>query len=114
MLPGNFEISARKTYGHISDGMICSERELGMSDEHAGILVLNEKYDVDALPGIGEDLVEFLGLGEELLEINVTPDRGYCFSMRGVARNTHSTEQFTDPALPQNTTKPLRSPTTVS
>lgn len=104
VLPGNFEISARKTYGHISDGMICSERELGMSDEHAGILVLNEKYDVDTLPGIGEDLVEFLGLGEELLEINVTPDRGYCFSMRGVAREySHSTgAKFTDPALPQN------------
>ncbi|MDO5049929.1 MAG: phenylalanine--tRNA ligase subunit beta [Actinomycetaceae bacterium] len=104
VLPGDFEISARKTYGHISDGMICSERELGLSDEHAGIIVLNEKYDADKIPAVGEDLIEFLGLGEELLEINVTPDRGYCFSMRGVAREySHSTgAAFTDPGLEQN------------
>ncbi|EEH63517.1 phenylalanine--tRNA ligase, beta subunit [Gleimia coleocanis DSM 15436] len=104
VLPGNFEIATRKTYGHISDGMICSERELGFSDEHNGIIVLNEKFAEDELPGIGEDLIEFLGLGQELLEINVTPDRGYCFSMRGIAREySHSTgAKFTDPGLAKN------------
>lgn len=104
VLPGNFEISARKTYGHISDGMICSERELGMSDEHEGIIVLTEKFDETDIPPVGESLIEFLGLGEELLEINVTPDRGYCFSMRGVAREySHSTgTDFTDPGLPSS------------
>ena len=45
MLPGGFEISARKTYGHVSDGMICSGRELGISDEHDGILVLDPALD---------------------------------------------------------------------
>lgn len=104
VLPGNFEIATRKTYGHISDGMICSERELGFSDEHNGIIVLNEKFDVNELPAVGEDLIEFLGLGQELLEINVTPDRGYCFSMRGIAREySHSTgANFTDPGLVEN------------
>ncbi|MDO5722167.1 MAG: phenylalanine--tRNA ligase subunit beta [Actinomycetaceae bacterium] len=101
-LPGGFEISARKTYGHISDGMICSERELGLSEEHDGIIVLTENYPDREIPAVGEDLIEFLGLGQELLEINVTPDRGYCFSMRGVAREySHSTgAAFTDPGLP--------------
>lgn len=103
-LPGGFQIAARKTYGHISDGMICSERELGLSDEHNGIIVLTDKYPADQIPAVGEDLIEFLGLGQELLEINVTPDRGYCFSMRGVAREySHSTgAAFTDPGLAEN------------
>lgn len=102
VLPGGFEIAARKTYGHISDGMICSERELGLSQEHDGIIVLTENYPGRELPEVGEDLIEFLGLGQELLEINVTPDRGYCFSMRGVAREySHSTgAAYTDPGLP--------------
>ncbi|MDO5729840.1 MAG: phenylalanine--tRNA ligase subunit beta [Actinomycetaceae bacterium] len=113
VLPGDFEISARKTYGHISDGMICSERELGMSDEHAGIIVLTEMFDEADIPPVGESLIEFLGLGEELLEINVTPDRGYCFSMRGVAREySHSTgTQFTDPGLPASLCHGIPEPT---
>ena len=78
-LPGGFTITARETYGHVSDGMICSERELGISDEHAGILVL---------PGgeIGSDAKAYLGMGDEVLDIAVTPDRGYALSMRGIAR----------------------------
>ncbi len=97
-LPGDFQIAARKTYGHWSDGMICSERELGLGEDHDGIIVLNERYD--SFPAPGEPVAEFLGLRGELLEINVTPDRGYCFSMRGVAREySHSTgATFVDPA----------------
>ncbi len=107
VLPGPFAIAARKTYGHVSDGMICSVRELGIGEEHDGILVLDDAalarfgiLEVDAVPGA--DALPLLALGEEVLEINVTPDRGYCFSMRGVAREySHSTgAAFTDRGLP--------------
>jgi len=100
VLPGPFPIASRKTYGHVSDGMICSARELGLGEDHSGIIVLAD-LGIDA--PVGTDARELLGLGEEVLEINVTPDRGYCFSMRGVARElAHSTgAAFTDPALPE-------------
>jgi phenylalanyl-tRNA synthetase beta chain len=81
VLPGDFTISARKTYGHTSDGMICSARELGLGDEHSGILVLPSGT---AQPG--DDAVELLGLDDTVLEITPTPDRGYAFSVRGLAR----------------------------
>ena len=81
VLPGDFRIAARKTYGHVSDGMICSARELGLGDDHAGILVLDE-------PGLvpGADAAPVLFLREEVLDVAVTPDRGYCMSIRGLAR----------------------------
>ncbi|QJC21862.1 phenylalanine--tRNA ligase subunit beta [Arcanobacterium buesumense] len=107
VLPGNFAIAARKTYGHISDGMICSARELGLGEDHDGIIVLahdDDEAEKIGLPGVGEDVLAYLGLATETLEINVTPDRGYCFSMRGVAREySHSTgAKFTDPGLLEN------------
>ena len=86
ILPGPFPISARKTYGHISDGMICSERELRLGDDHDGIMVLDRIFPADELPEPGTDLIPLLGLGEEVVEVNVTPDRGYCFAVRGLAR----------------------------
>ena len=108
VLPGDFRISARKTYGHVSDGMICSQSELGIGegpDAESGIIVLDRWLaangrDGEKPPAPGTDAIALLGLGEEVLEINVTPDRGYCFSMRGVAREySHSTGAcFTDPA----------------
>ena len=101
VLPGPFEIAARKTYGHISDGMMCSARELGLGEDHNGIIVLQRDFPDADLPAVGQSVISFLGLGEEVLEINVTPDRGYCFSMRGVAREfSHSTGLvFRDPGL---------------
>ena len=96
VLPGPFEISARKTYGHVSDGMIASQRELGLGDDHEGIIVLSD-LGLDAEPGT--NAVELLGLNDAAVEINVTPDRGYAFSLRGVAREfAHATGQtFEDP-----------------
>ncbi|WP_166982107.1 phenylalanine--tRNA ligase subunit beta [Paramicrobacterium fandaimingii] len=97
VLPGPFPIAARKTYGHVSDGMIASPRELGMGDDHDGILTV-KSLGLD--PEVGTDAVALLGLDDTAIEINVTPDRGYAFSMRGVAREfSHSTgARFSDPA----------------
>jgi phenylalanyl-tRNA synthetase beta chain len=99
VLPGPFPIAARKTYGHTSDGMIASARELGLGDEHDGILRL-AALGLDDAP-IGADAIPLLGLDDAAIEINVTPDRGYAFSIRGVAREySHSTgATFRDPAL---------------
>lgn len=101
LLPGDFKIAARKTYGHISDGMICSAAELGFPDDGKhGIIVLDERYPEGEVPAPGTDALALLGLDDEVVEINVTPDRGYCFSMRGVAREySHSTGgAYQDPA----------------
>jgi phenylalanyl-tRNA synthetase beta chain len=81
VLPGGFAISARKTYGHISDGMICSTRELGIGDDHTGILVLPPESATT-----GDDPLGLLGMDDAVLDIAVTTDRGYCLSIRGVAR----------------------------
>lgn len=83
VLPGPFPISARKTYGHVSDGMIASARELGLGDEHDGILRL-ASLGLD--PEVGTDAIALLGLDDFAVEVNVTPDRGYAFSIRGIAR----------------------------
>lgn len=88
-LPGTFlpamgfEIGSRKTYGHVSDGMICSTAELGLPGDADGILVLEPGL---ADPGTGA--VELLGLNQETLDLEVNPDRGYAWSLRGVARDT--------------------------
>lgn len=96
VLPGPFPIAARKTYGHVSDGMIASARELGFGDDHEGILRL-ATLGVDA--PVGTDAIALLGLDDAAVEINVTPDRGYAFSIRGVAREyAHATGgRFRDP-----------------
>ncbi|GAC1332640.1 MAG: phenylalanine--tRNA ligase subunit beta [Mycobacteriales bacterium] len=95
VLPGGFTISARETYGRLSDGMMASGRELGLSDDHSGILVL------DAGAPVGADAVEVLELRDDVLDIAVTPDRGYCLSVRGVAREaaTACGVAFRDPGL---------------
>jgi phenylalanyl-tRNA synthetase beta chain len=99
VLPGGFEISARKTYGHVSAGMICSARELGLGDDHSGIIVL----PADA-PAPGTDarevLRDLLGLGEEVIEFEINPDRAYALSLRGIAREAALgfDVPFSDPA----------------
>ncbi|MFJ3902624.1 phenylalanine--tRNA ligase subunit beta [Streptomyces sp. NPDC090025] len=83
VLPGDFRIAERKTYGRVSRGMICSGDELGMGNDGTdGIIVLPPEHE------IGLDATVLLELYDEVLDIAVTPDRGYCLSMRGVARET--------------------------
>ena len=98
VLPGGFAISARKTYGHVSDGMIASARELSLGEDHDGIIVLS-RLGLD--PSVGDDARALLGLADSAVEINVTPDRGYAFSIRGVGREyAHATgASFSDPAF---------------
>ncbi|MEF2976486.1 phenylalanine--tRNA ligase subunit beta [Subtercola sp. YIM 133946] len=97
VLPGGFAIAARKTYGHVSDGMIASARELGLGDDHDGILRL-ATLGLD--PEVGTDALALLSLDDAAVEVNVTPDRGYAFSIRGIAREyAHATGAvFRDPA----------------
>ncbi|MER5788325.1 phenylalanine--tRNA ligase subunit beta [Streptomyces sp. NPDC001980] len=81
VLPGDFAIAARKTYGRTSHGMICSSGELGMGDDGShGIIVLPPETEV------GKDAIELLELVDEVLDIAVTANRGDCLSLRGVAR----------------------------
>ncbi|GAB3194867.1 phenylalanine--tRNA ligase subunit beta [Nocardioides hungaricus] len=81
VLPGDFRIEARKTYGHVSAGMICSARELGLGEDHEGIIVL----PADAGQP-GDDAFDVLGLREEVIEFEINPDRAYALSLRGIAR----------------------------
>ena len=81
VLPGEFKITSRKTYGRVSDGMIASARELGIGEDQEGILELPAG---SADPG--QDAAELVGLDDTVIELAITPDRGYCFSVRGLAR----------------------------
>ena len=100
VLPGDFAIGARETYGRISAGMLCSEAELGLTAQSSGIIAMADSVLDDADVAIGADARAFLGLDDELFEVNVTPDRGYALSVRGLAREICSAfdVEFADPA----------------
>ncbi|PYM90729.1 MAG: phenylalanine--tRNA ligase subunit beta [Candidatus Rokuibacteriota bacterium] len=81
VLPGGRKIAAAKIHGVESQGMLCSERELGLGEEHeAGLLLLDD----GARPGA--DLVAALGLDDHVLEVEITPNRPDCLSVLGIAR----------------------------
>jgi phenylalanyl-tRNA synthetase beta chain len=94
ILPGGFEITEARKYGRISQGMICAVDELGIGEDHSGILILAPDTP------LGVDFVEYAGLRDDVLDITVTPDRGYAVSIRGVARELATAYQvpYTDPA----------------
>ncbi|HEY2176713.1 MAG TPA: phenylalanine--tRNA ligase subunit beta [Mycobacteriales bacterium] len=94
VLPGGIRIGSRKTYGHLSDGMICSAAELGLGDDHTGILVLPPEAP------IGADAVALLGLHDAVLVTEPTPDRGYQLSVRGLGRELAALTDtpYVDPA----------------
>jgi phenylalanyl-tRNA synthetase beta chain len=95
VLPGDFRIATRKTYGRTSDGMICSTAELNLGTDHSGILVLP--------PGTAEpgtSAANLLGLDDVVFHLAITPDRGYCLSVRGMAREIACAYdlEYVDPA----------------
>jgi phenylalanyl-tRNA synthetase beta chain len=79
-MPGDMKIKKAKLRGVVSHGMLCSARELGLSDEHQGLLAL----PADA--PVGSDLRDYLGLNDVSIDIDLTPNRGDCLGMEGVAR----------------------------
>ena len=95
VLPCDFRIAARKTYGRTSDGMICSAAELGLGADHSGILVLPV-----GTADPGADAIAVLGLDDVVFDLAVTPDRGYGMSVRGIAREIACAYDldFVDPA----------------
>jgi phenylalanyl-tRNA synthetase beta chain len=94
-LPGGFEITAAKKYGRLSQGMICAVDELGIGEDHSGILILPPDTP------LGVDFTAYARLRDDVLDITVTPDRGYAVSVRGLARELATAYQvpYTDPAL---------------
>jgi phenylalanyl-tRNA synthetase beta chain len=94
ILPGDFKIGARETYGKTSNGMICSARELGISEDHEGIMVFAEGEVT-----IGADAIEALHINDVIFDVAVNPDRGYALSIRGIAREVAGSLdlKFTDP-----------------
>jgi phenylalanyl-tRNA synthetase beta chain len=95
VLPGDFAISARETYGKTSNGMICSARELRISEEHSGIIVL----PADCAK-VGANAIELLEINDVVVDVAVNPDRGYALSIRGLGRELAASLglKYSDPA----------------
>ncbi len=82
VLPGDFKIKKSKLRGVQSFGMLCSEKELGLADSAEGIM------ELPADAPIGTSINDYLQLNDVSIELGVTPNRGDCFSMAGIARET--------------------------
>jgi phenylalanyl-tRNA synthetase beta chain len=80
VLPGDFRIKATTMRGVASQGMLCSARELGLSDDHAGLLILSSDAP------IGRDIREALALDDRRFTLKLTPNRGDCLGVVGLAR----------------------------
>ncbi len=79
-MPGGMKIEVARIRGEQSEGMICSERELGLGRDHGGIMLLDKEQE------IGADAAKFLGLSDVIFDISITPNRADCLSVIGVAR----------------------------
>jgi len=80
VLPGNFKIKKSKLRGELSFGMLCSEKELGMAEDADGLMEL-----ADDAP-VGMDIRDYLELNDQLIEVDLTPNRADCLSVEGIAR----------------------------
>ena len=81
-LPGDFKIKKSKVRGVESQGMLCSERELGLSEDHQGFMELSDEIEP------GSSFIESVGLKDTQIEVDLTPNRPDCASVIGVARET--------------------------
>ena len=110
VLPGGLEITERKIRGEVSRGMLCSAMELGVAKDHSGILVLPHDSE------LGEDVVAALGLDDAIFDVEVTPNRGDCMGMIGIAREVaallRNPLRLPDDSVPTDPT--VRSPVSVS
>ena len=79
-LPGGLKIKRAKLRGVESHGMLCSERELGLGEGHEGL------WDLPADAPVGADLRDWLALDDTVIDVDLTPNRGDCFSVLGIAR----------------------------
>ncbi|SCC19098.1 phenylalanine--tRNA ligase subunit beta [Gilliamella intestini] len=96
ILPGDFKIKAAKLRGEPSEGMLCSYSELGISDDHNGIIELP-----DDAP-LGMDIREYLNLNDVIIDISVTPNRADCFGIVGIARDISAVNNIPMQALKVN------------
>ena len=96
VLPGNFKIKKAKLRGQPSFGMLCSFSELGMGEDHSGII------ELPAGAPIGQDIIEYLSLDDSAIEVDLTPNRADCLGIRGLAREVGVLNQQ-DVAEPQVT-----------
>ncbi|OCG37951.1 phenylalanine--tRNA ligase subunit beta [Gilliamella sp. Gris1-4] len=96
VLPGNFKIKSAKLRGEPSEGMLCSYSELGIADEHNGIIELP-----DDAP-LGRDIREYLNLNDVTIDISVTPNRADCFGIVGIARDISAVNNIPMQALKVN------------
>ncbi|GHD44467.1 phenylalanyl-tRNA synthetase beta subunit [Marinobacter persicus] len=80
VLPGNFKIKKAKLRGQPSQGMLCAEAELGLSDASDGLMELPESATT------GQDFREFMGLNDITIDVDLTPNRADCLSIKGLAR----------------------------
>ena len=85
VLPGGLKIKKSKIRGEASAGMLCSASEIGLGDDHSGIMILGDGVEA------GAAAAPLLGLADAVLEIGITPNRGDCLSIRGLAREVAAT-----------------------
>ncbi|OCL28855.1 phenylalanine--tRNA ligase subunit beta [Gilliamella sp. wkB171] len=93
VLPGDFKIKSAKLRGEPSEGMLCSYSELGIADDHNGIIELPEDAP------LGQDIREYLNLNDVMIDISVTPNRADCFGIVGVARDISAVNNIPMKAL---------------
>src|SRR5438445_382104 len=102
VLPGERKIAAAKIHGVESQGMLCSERELGLGEEHeAGLLLLDDGVRP------GADLIATLGLDDHVLEVEITPNRPDCLSVLGIARELAAVRGGANTEVTDRTTRIL-------